>query len=365
MKNIFSVTTNGAWWKGELHCRYNLLTVVKILSAILALALVGFGLYWLGVLLWSLVSAIGSGICWLFTSIWSGLCWIASGIWSGLCWLAAQWMWLLGLLLVALICWLLTKIDWKSSEEKSDNKRSWSWLWWLLGIILLLLLALMLVKGCSNSSTESAAEPTQVSAPAVISAEQFDAAFDKVVIARAYLDGVQNGGGKKVALVGLKFVDGKPVTDMIFQGRTYDEAKAIIAADWRELVTENVSVKLSEQELVAITLYAMRNGKYGFEKSDFLKAVNAGERNAAMELHTAKGTKRLLRDEGKQYLWVLRNLWNGNISIDELIDLPMFSYKKIAVEQMYDANAEPVFNATLSERLHKGANRTPREALEL
>ena len=363
MENIFSVTTDGKWWKGEISMRYNLLTLVKIVGALLLLAAIGFGLYWFGVAVLTLLQSLWYGICWIATGIWSGLCWLASGIWSILCWLASQWMWLLGLLLAALIGWLLTKVDWKSSEAKSDSKRSWSWIWWLLGAILLLLLALMLVKGCNNS-TESAAEPAPMSAPVVITAEQFDEAFDKVVIARAYLDGVQNGVGKKVALVGLKFVDGRPVTDMIFQGRTYDEAKAIIAADWRELVTANVHVQLSEQELVAITLYAMRNGKYGFLKSDFLKAVNAGDRNAAMELNTAKGTKRQLRDEGKQYLWVLRNLWNGNISVDDLIDMPMFSYKKIAVEQMYD-NGKPVFNSTLSERLNKGANRTPREALEL
>ena len=42
---------------------------------------------------------------------------------------------------------------------------------------------------------------------------QFDETFDYVVISRAYLDGVQNAGDKiKRALVGLKYVDGKPVS---------------------------------------------------------------------------------------------------------------------------------------------------------
>ena len=109
----------------------------------------------------------------------------------------------------------------------------------------------------------------------------------------------------------------------------------------------------------------MRNGKYGFVKSDFLQAVNAGERNAKMDLHTAKGSKRQLHDEAKQYLWVLYNIWNGHISVDDIIDLPMFSYKGIAVQQMYDADGNPIFNDKLDLRLKRGLNRTPRKALEL
>ncbi len=361
MENIFSVSTDGKWWKGVISMRYNLLTLVKIIGALLLLAAIGFGLYWFGVAVLTILQAIWYGICWIATGIWSGLCWLASGLWSILCWIASQWMWLLGLLLAALIGWLLTKVDWKSSKAKSDSKRSWGWIWWLLGAILLLLLALMLVKGCNNSTDESAAEPVQLSAPVMITEEDFDEAFDKVVIARAYLDGVQDGG----ALVGFKFVDGRPVTEKTFKGRTYDEAKKVIADDWRPLIAKNVHVQLTEQELVTITLFAMRNGRYGFEKSDFLKAVNAGERNAPMSLHFANGAKRQLLVEGRQYLWMLHNLWHNNVSIDDLIDMPMFSYKGIAVWKMYDASGNPIFNSKLNERLHKCSNSTPREALKL
>lgn len=360
MKSIFSVTTKGAWWKGELHCSYNLLTVVKLLAALLALALLGFGLYWFAIAFWTILCAIGNGISWC-----------ASACWSGICWVAGQWLWLLLLALLALIVWLLSKVNWKGfhwpERQKSDKKRSWNWLWWLLAALIALLLLLLLLKGCGNDSADGNATLTEnVEYSDSEFQEVFDEAFDWVVISRAYLDGVQNGVDKMRALVGLKFVDGRPVTETTFAGKTYDQAKAIIAADWRGLVRQNLHVKLTKQQLVVVTLFAMRNGKYGFEKSDFLKAINSGVFDANnMALHKANGKKRALMEEGLQYMWVLKILWNGYIPVEELIDYPMFSYKAIKLTQMYDADRNALFNDSLKARLQKGGMKTPRQALEL
>ena len=178
---------------------------------------------------------------------------------------------------------------------------------------------------------------------------------------------MQSGETKaEVALVGLKFVNGEPVTKRIFQGKTYEEAKEIIAQDWRSLVTRNVHVPLSERQLVVVTLFAMRNGKYGFEQSDFLKSINEGKFDVSkMAFHKANGEKRHLGIEGMQYLWVLKNLGVGNLSVEELLDYPMFSYKSVNLTEMYDYNKEPVFNETLRTRLKSGAHKTPRQALDI
>lgn len=363
MKSIFSVTTNGAWWKGELHCRYNLLTVTKVLAALLILALTGFGLYWFAIGLWTALGAL-----------WDGICWLGSALWSGICWVASQWLWLLGMALLALAVWLLSKVNWKGfhwpERSKSDQKRSWNWLWWLLAALLALLLLLLLLKGCGNDKADEVSVPTASVQFYEYSdsefTEAFNEAFDWVVISRAYLDGVQNGVDKMRALVGFKFVDGRPVTELTFTGKTYDQAKAIIAADWRGLIRKNIHVKLTKQQMVTLTLFAMRNGKYGFEKSDFLKAVNTGVFDADnMALHKANGGKRILMEEGMQYLWMLKILWNGHIAVEDLIDYPMFSYKTIKLSQMYDADRKALFDDSLKARLQHGANKTPREALEL
>jgi hypothetical protein len=358
MTNIFSVKTNGSWWKGTVSMRYNLLTVAKCFLAIILLAVAGFVIYWFGVGLWALAQLLWDGVCWFFGALWSGLCWLAS-----------QWMWLLGLALLALLGWLLSKINWKKiklpERQPSDKERSWNWLWWVLLAIILLLLALLLFKNCGGSSGNDNAQQELVTP--VISETEYNIAFDKVVIARAYLDGVQSGDTKtERALVGFKFVNGEAVTKMTFVGKTYDEAKNIVAQDWAPVICNNVRAKLTEDQLVVVVLFAMRNGKYGFEKSDFLREINAGNFDVStMALHKSDGTKRELREEATQYLWVLKNLWLGNLTTDMLLDCPMFSYKSITSTRMYDTQGNLRFDDTIKARLQRGANQTPRKALEL
>ena len=354
MRNIFSVTTdNGCWWKGTLSIRYNFLTVLKVIGLLLTLFIIGFGLYWCGIGLWALLKLL-----------WAGLCWLGSAVWTGICWFFSKWLWWLIAALVALLGWLLSKVNWKEIKlpewKKSDKKHSWAWLWLLLLLLLLLCGLLWLPKSCSGSEPED-------NIVATVSDTQFNDAFDWVVTTRAYLDGVQSGETKaEVALVGLKFVNGEPVTKRIFQGKTYEEAKEIIAQDWRSLVTRNVHVPLSERQLVVVTLFAMRNGKYGFEQSDLLKSINAGSFDVStMAFHKANGEKRRLGNEGLQYLWMLKNLGVGNLSVEELLDYPMFSYKSVNLTEMYDYNREPVFNETLRTRLKSGAHKTPRQALDI
>ena len=340
---------DGKWWKGTITFGYDLKKVAIVIAAIAAVAGIGFGLYWLAI-----------GISKLAVWTWHGICWTAVGVWN------IKW-WILGTLLIALLVWALSKINWSkfqnTDKDEDKNKRSW---WWILLPIILLLGSFFIFRSCDNDSKSQ-----QISASATeVSTKTFNAAFDQVVIARAYLDGVQSGNTKaERALVGLKYVDGKPVKGQTFTGKTYDQAKEIVAKEWRELVLENLGdTRLTEHQMVAVTLFAMRNGKYGFQNSDFLKEVKAGNLKVAgdhMAIHMADGTKRDLQEEAKQYLWVLKNLWDGNISVEEIIDYPMFSYKRLSVDKMYDKNGNHNFSKEMLTVLKDGLKQTPREALEL
>lgn len=337
---------NGQWWKGEITVSYNLKTVLKWVIGLAFLALGFLLLYWV------IVGSIA-----LVKTLWGWGC----DLWS---WSVDNWWWPLGILLAALLAWLLSKVNWKSEKTKANIKK---W-WWILPLVLLLILAAMLFRSCGDDNVVPAKEE-QEQVVETITVEEFDRAFDWVVIARAYLDGVQHGDTKAArALVGLKFIDGRPVSEKTFEGKTYDEAVKVIAEDWRELVVTSLKgQKLSEQQLVVITLFAMRNGKYGYLQSDFLKAVQNGDLSGAsdkMYLHKANGTRRHLLEEGKQYLWMLKILWNGKIDVKELIDMPMFSYKNIRINEMYDGD-KAVWNKALSRRLKQSSNLTPRQALDL
>lgn len=328
----------------DIIFRFNLKMIAKILIALLVLAAFAFVGYWL----------------------FQGIVWVGSAMWSGLCWLASQWMWILGILLLALLVWGLSKVNWKSVKAPKVSQKTWRTLLWLLAALLLLLLSFLAFRSCGDDK----AQPEDV---VVIEDErferEFEEAFDFVVISRAYLDGVQNADDKVArALVGLKYVDGKAVSPRDFEGKTYEEAVRVIAKDWRGLVQENLNgTQLSKQQLVTLTLFAMRNGKYGFVKSDFLEAVKAGEANAEnkMALHKANSEKRALGVEAKQYLWVLKNMWKGNISVEMLLDLPSFSYKNISLKEMYNKDGEAQWNDTLLNKLRQYSGQTPREALGL
>ena len=241
----------------------------------------------------------------------------------------------------------------------------------ILAILALLLLAFFGFKSCGQDKAIESEQITIEESDAFIN--EFDKTFDYVVTSRAYLDGVQQTSDRiNRALVGLKYVDGKPVKASDFSGKTYDEAVKIIARNWRGLVAENLNgVSLSKQQLVTVILFAMRNGEYGFETSDFLKAVKQGQLLDAdkfMALHKASGTKRQLGEEAQKYLWVLKNLWRGNLHVDELLDLPMFSYKNLSLEEMYEGGSYQN-NLKWSEELHhklsQHSNPTPRTALGL
>ena len=326
----------------DIIFRFNLKIIAKILLALLVLALVAFVGYWL----------------------FQGVVWVGSAMWSGLCWLASQWMWILGILLLALLVWGLSKINWRNVKAPKVSPK----LLWLLAAILLLLLCFLAFRSCGDDKSQPQSEDVVI-INQDDSEPMFTESFDDVIITRAYLDGVQNADDKLArALVGLKYVDGKPVKSSDFAGKTYDEAKKVVAKDWYGFVQETLDgVKISKQRLVPFTSLAMRNGKYGFVKSDFLEAVKAGEPNAEdkMALHKANGQKRELGVEAKQYLWVLKNMWKGNITAEMLLDLPMFSYKNIPLSEMYNEKGEALWNDTLLNKLRQHSGQTPREALGL
>lgn len=349
MKTFELKSLNGKWYQGQLVIRYNLLNVLRvlILAALAAVALAI--LYW-----------IVKGLIWCFVQLTPAFVWIGDNWWwlllSLLGIVGLVWAWMYGLFRN------LFKRRPKMNRPQHEGKRNlWPWL-----LLLALVLGIVLCwKSCSGDDKKSAAVEN-------VQAAVYDKSFDKVIIARAYLDGVQKEvlSGCPRALVGFKFINDKPVSEYDFKGLTYDESVKIVAEDWKPLVVENLNpaLELSEQQMAVITLTAMRMGKYGFVRSTFLKRVNEGnfaEATNWLLLQKADGEIRKTKDEPKQYFFMLRALWTQKIDIDELIDMPMFSYKAVPVQKMYDKNGGFVWNEEIGQILENGSFATPREALEL
>lgn len=236
-----------------------------------------------------------------------------------------------------------------------------------LAVVLLIVLAVVWSwRSCQNRN-EPLPVVTEIESPE----ETYNRAFDDVVIARAYLDGVQTEVDAKCprALVGFKFINDKPVKDYDFNGKTYEEAVKIVAEDWKPLVVGslNEDVRLSEQQMAVVTLAAMRMGKNGFKRSTFLKKLNEGVAEDAglwLLLQTPDGEIRETGEEPLQYFYVLRLLWEHKVEIRELLDMPMFSYRNIKVKALY-TDVQPEYGKEEERLLAEGDFPTPREALGL
>ena len=233
-----------------------------------------------------------------------------------------------------------------------------------LAVVLLIVLAVVCWRSCQNRN-EPLPVVTEIESPE----ETYNRAFDDVVIARAYLDGVQTEVDAKCprALVGFKFINDKPVKDYDFNGKTYEEAVKIVAEDWKPLVVGslNENVRLSEQQMAVVTLAAMRMGKNGFKRSTFLKKLNEGVAEDAglwLLLQTPAGEIRKTGEEPLQYFYVLRLLWEHKVEIRELLDMPMFSYRNIKVKALY-TDVQPEYGKEEERLLAEGDFPTPREAL--
>ena len=347
MKTFELKRLNGKWYQGQLIIRYNLLNVLRILilAALAALTL-------------AILYVILLGLVWCFSQLAPALTWVGDN----------WWRLLLTLTGIAVVAWLRLQGLFhnpfrhrpKGNREPHENFKNW-WPW-----LLLLALAFGIFLCWKSSGSKEKTAPVQK-----VEAVYYQS-FDKVIIARAYLDGVQTKINSDCprALVGFKFINDKPVSEYDFKGLTYDESVKIVAEDWKPLVLKNLNPELefSEQEMAVITLAAMRMGKYGFARSTFLKKVNEGEFAEAADwllLQKADGEIRKTQDEPKQYFYMLRALWHHEIAIDELLDLPMFSYKAVPVQEMYDENGGFIWNEDIRKKLEKGNFATPREALEL
>ena len=327
MKKIFSLETGKNWWQGKVTVNYNLLIVALVLATPFII------------------------IYFILRGLWLGVKWFATEAVAP----AAVWIW--GVL-TKFFVWLkeLFKRPAEQTTDKPKREPNYNWLWLVLALLLLLGL-LLTWRSCSSDDRQ---EPTAV----------YTKAFDEVIIARAYLDGVQEKVSENCprALVGFKFINDKSVANYDFNGMTYDQAVRVVAEDWRPLVLDNLNpeISLNKQQMAVITLAAMRMGKYGFARSTFLQKVNEGKFEEAEEwllLQKADGTIRKTGAEPKQYFYILRLLWRGEISVEDLADWPMFSYKALDVKSIYDADGQAVCTPEIREQLERGEFIAPREAL--
>lgn len=237
-------------------------------------------------------------LAFLLVYLWRGLVWVGEHIWKG-------------------IVRLATFLKQVAGRHKNC--------WWFALLLLFLFATFFVVKRCSSSEPIPASQPVYTSV-----AEAVDAAWDDVLIARIYLDykGDTNAGG-------LKYVKGDEVKEV-----SIEQLADVIDYDWRQLVKENVTEVMNKQQMTVTTLLAMRMGENGFVKSKFLELINQGnfaEAGQYIVLVDARGNVRNHGTEAKQYLRILRLMWENKLTVSQLEKYPHHSYKAVPLSVSDDS----------------------------
>lgn len=115
--------------------------------------------------------------------------------------------------------------------------------------------------------------------------------------------------------------------------------------------------------------YKKMKGLNSFDLNKYLESLPSMQSNmllSADEIGSRVTNAQFV--EFQEKIGVLKNLWRGNLHVDELLDLPMFSYKNLSLEEMYEGGSYQN-NLKWSEELHhklsQHSNPTPRTALGL
>ncbi len=316
----------------SLIVNFKLLGVITLWLA--GLTVVGLALYWLGVLLWSI-----------------------------------KW-WVLGASALALIIWGLSKVNWKAIKLPKGNpnkKRNLGWLWWMLVLIIVAVLAVLLLRGCDKDEATVESSPTEVITETVVTEERFCEPGAWIIL-DAYLSEGFN----------VKYADYKKF-EAYGEVLSYEERVSMFDStaylkDWGTLFKYLAGQSFSNDQLAAVQRYGLWCGLAGFEASPLCEKLEKGEDIVGADLakvYTKDGVERKFsspssREHALRYAWVLMNVFDGNISIEELKDLPVKSYESIDVNKMYDADGNYVFNEELYLQLKaENGNRTTREILML
>jgi hypothetical protein len=315
LKSVKDLFAKKGWWKGQVVIPYNLMWLLIIFGILLLPVIIaGAVVVAVAFLLWWLAGVVIKAACKLWPFILAFCTWL----WS---------------LLLKFWAWIKSLFQGKPRNDKPTGKKN-NWWWWLLLILILLLLGLF--KWCGNHDN---VEPNPEAVTPVESVQEelivYQSSWNDALYARVYLDGLRNDA----TLAGYKYRDGKPAKNAEFNGNAASEAWNVMFEEWLPVLQDNITADLNDNQRVATWLYALRSGKYGFAKSDFVKAVNAGDMDKAGEylfkIHKANGTVRSAGDELKSYLYVIRLIWDGKISVEKLKDCHCFSYKAYPVSKGY------------------------------
>ena len=339
LENPFQVQNLGNG-RVKFSLTINFKLIVKLLLILLATCIVGALLFGLGMALYH----------------------IALFLW-GIKW------WLLGALGASLIIYLLTKVNWKKIKLPEPKERKLGWLLAVIGLIIAVILGALLFRSCSKTNREADAAETEVTEKVItVTEDNFKDPGDWIQL-DCYLSqefNIQFANYEEFAYFGedLSYIE---------RCEVFDEEQFFL--DWSPVFSAFEGKSFKAHEIAALKRYALWCGPNGFPHSPVYKKLVKDEEITAVDLsvvYTSTGGVREYESQrnavnAKKYAWMLMNVYSGVITVDELLDARVMTYKAISLSKMYNKIGEPIFSQELKKAVlnHNNGARTTREVLDL
>ena len=300
------------------------------------------------------IATIIAFLWWFIPILWKGIVWMGVGIWS------IKW-WVLGVAGLALLIWLLTKIKWPKRQPREKKNRRFPW--WIVILLAIAALIFLLCRNCGGRDKEIEIEP-EPEPELVVTPERY-ANADGWLILDAYLSEGLN----------IKYADYQKFPAYGFMG-TLDERKEVFGSsdsyrDWKELFQFVEGKELNDGQLAAVIRYGLWNGLAGFENSPICHKLQNGQKilpEDFTKVYTSTGKVREYTGNSAthvvQYSWVLAAVYNGDITLGELLDMPVKSYEDMPIKAMYTPQGKYIAPSK-KENLRKYPAKTTRELLGL
>lgn len=271
--------------------------------------------------------------------------------------------WLLGALGVGFIVYLLTKVNWKKIKLTEKHLK------WLLVSILIILIALFTItslRSCERYEETTETEPVETET-ITITEETFKDPGDWIML-DCYLS-------KKLNVVYVnykKFEHYNEDLTYVERCEVFDEEQFF--TDWSPVFAAFEGHTFSVNELAALKRYALWCGPNGFPYSPVYQKLVNDEEILATDLavvYTSTGEIRKYeskfnKEYARKYAWVLMAVYDGFITVDELMNARVKTFKDLDVDAMYDRD-KPFFSDDLKEFVLQYDNGEPttREVLGL
>lgn len=203
--------------------------------------------------------------------------------------------------------------------------------------------------------------------------EMYDRCVQKAVVAMGYLNGVQlgavhTGGTSYILYCGISALKEHWIqeNDYVLRTDVCDSMK-VYFADIKPYFLEDCCLRLNESQMTALMVLCSRLGAGNFAKhmrSLQAEAENGGRIPAieseaiVQEFFVAKPA---YNTEFRQYLWVVAQLFSGELTAARLYDYPVMSYRYLDEAKLYKNNGKPRYKPELLDLYRHVRGRSVRD----